>query len=286
MIRRFVNTTTRIFYRVIHLPVRVLALAALGGVLLGAIFFLGLTHFSTSRPEYCLTCHYWQGQVSFLKKSLVHPQINCSECHARHAEWIPRDYQAEPERTDSNCVRCHADVPKKDIQSFKHNVMKINIPHKFHIEQTGGQCSLCHDNIMHDKMAPETNRPRMDSCFACHERTKTSCVKCHPKGSIDLPHQVHVIRSECNLCHKGFEDYQGKIYDISFPHRKHLNGDMSCEACHSNKEKHGQILPKREECLKCHHEKVKADCAVCHRAGIPIPKGDPQKERSSIPTLR
>ena len=102
----------------------------------------------SGKPEYCLTCHYWQGQVSFLKKSLVHPEINCSECHARHAEWIPRDYQAEPERTDANCLRCHADVQTREITSFKHNVMKIIIPHKFHVEQTGGQCSLCHDSIM------------------------------------------------------------------------------------------------------------------------------------------
>ncbi len=272
MIRRLVSLIIQIFYKAIHLPVRILGIMVVGGILLGSVFFLGLTHFSTSRPEYCLTCHYWQGQVSFLKKSLVHPQINCSQCHARHEEWIPRDYQAEPERTDANCLRCHSDVRKKDINSFKHNVMKIIIPHKFHVEQTGGQCSLCHDSIMHDKMTPETNRPRMESCFACHERTKTSCVKCHPKGSIDLPHQFHVVRSECNLCHKGFEDYQGKIYGISFPHRKHLKPDMPCETCHSNKEKHGGILLKREECLKCHHEKVQADCSICHREGIPSPK--------------
>ncbi len=273
MIRRLTETIARIFHRGLQLPTRVLTMAALGAVILGAIFFLGLTHFSTSRPEYCLTCHYWQDQASFLKKSLVHPQINCSQCHARHEEWIPRDYQAEPERTDANCLRCHSDVPKKEINSFKHNVMKIIIPHKFHVEQTGGQCSLCHDSIMHDKMTPETNRPRMESCFTCHERTKTSCVKCHPKGSIDLPHQVHVVRSECNLCHKGFEDSKGKIYGISFPHRKHLKPDMPCEMCHSNKEKHGGILLKREECLKCHHEKVQADCTVCHRGEIPEPKG-------------
>jgi len=272
MIRRTVDTIIKIFNQLIHLPTRVLMMAALVGVILGSISFLGLTHYSTSRPEYCLTCHYWQGQVSFLEKSIVHPQINCSECHGRHGEWIPRDYQAEPERTDPNCLRCHGGVPKKDIQTFKHNVMKITIPHKNHIELTGGLCSLCHDNIMHDKMAPETNRPRMDSCFACHERTKTSCVKCHPKGSIDLPRQAHVVRSECNLCHKGFEDYLGKIYGISFPHRKHLSTDMPCEMCHSNREKHGGILPKKEECLKCHHEKVQTDCEKCHREGIPSPK--------------
>jgi len=272
MIRRTINIVTEIFHRLIHLPTRILVMVALVSILLGSVFFLGLTQYSTSRPEFCLTCHYWQGQVSFLKKSLVHPQINCSECHARHAEWIPRDYQAEPERTDPNCLRCHADVQKKEINPFKHNVMEIIIPHKSHVELTAGQCSLCHDNIMHDKISPETNRPRMESCFACHERTKTSCVKCHPKGSIDLPHQPHVVRSECNLCHKGFENYQGKIYGISFPHRSHLQADMPCGNCHSNKEKHGSILLKREECLKCHHEKVQKDCAACHREGIPSPK--------------
>jgi len=272
MLRRAVNSVNLVFFRALHLPNRVIALLVLGMLILGAVFFLGLTHFSTSRPEYCLTCHSWQDQVSFLKKSLVHPQINCSQCHARHEEWIPRDYQAEGERTDANCLRCHGDVQKNEINSFKHNPLEIIIPHKLHVEVTNGQCSLCHDNIMHDKVAPETNRPRMENCFACHERNKTSCGKCHPKGSIELPHQVHIARSECNLCHKGFEKTQAKIYGISFPHQRHLSPDLSCEMCHSNREKHGQILPNREDCLKCHHERVKADCSVCHRNGIPTPK--------------
>ena len=273
MLPRLVSAVTKLFYGVIHLPARVLVIMITVLVLLGGVAFVGLTHFSTSNPRYCLTCHYWQGQVSFIKKSLVHPQINCSECHARHEEWVPRDYQADPERTDANCLRCHAEVKKNDIKAFKHNVMKIPIPHKLHVELTGGQCSLCHDNIMHDKRYPETNRPRMETCFACHERNKTSCVKCHPKGSIDLPKQVHIIRSECNLCHKGFEGYQGKIYGIAFPHQRHLKPDMPCEECHSNRQKHGAILLKRQECLKCHHEKVQADCSVCHPKGIPSPKG-------------
>jgi hypothetical protein len=62
---------------------------------------------------------------------------------------------------------------------------------------------------------------------------------------------------------------------------------MPCEMCHANKEKHGDILLKREECLQCHHEKVQADCSLCHRDGIPEPKESKKKvERRGLPSGR
>ena len=229
-----------------------------GVVLFSSLFFFaGLEYFTTNRPEFCLTCHYRQAFTDFKVKSLVHPKMNCTECHADHTKFqlVTAGYSSRRERVDPNCMRCHKDITSKDPASFKKNVMKITIPHKLHIEDVGASCNDCHSNVYHDKMTPATNRPRMDFCFNCHSWENTTCTKCHPKGTVEMPKAQHTSPSICKQCHPGFETKKITIFKRDYPHQKHIHSGIICDTCHNNREQHGKIAITNDDCNKCHAKK-------------------------------
>ena len=56
----------------------------LGGVLTILAFNAAVTlpTYTTTKKEFCVTCHHQQKEPSFWDQSTLHPKINCSECHA------------------------------------------------------------------------------------------------------------------------------------------------------------------------------------------------------------
>ncbi|MFQ6618791.1 MAG: c-type cytochrome, partial [Fidelibacterota bacterium] len=167
----------------------------LGFILIATPFLIWLPRYTTSNPEYCLSCH-GQGDIPNRGiESKVHPsfsEVTCTQCHAKPGQIVYEGYRkgfmSEPERVTPNCINCHDDIKyKNDIQEFKFNVMNIKIPHKLHIEM-GAKCLDCHSNIAHDLKQPQTNRPRMEYCSQCHAAVTESCIKCHgekiPPGPI------------------------------------------------------------------------------------------------------
>lgn len=166
----------------------------------GAIFFGGLVHFTSASPSYCLTCHSGNGEPEINYHSLVHPKVNCVSCHAENGTLIskirPAKYSAQPDFVSANCIRCHDNLFQDGKVSYKFNILKINIPHKFHIEELGVRCTECHRNIMHEKLKPFTNRPHRDYCFECHaqEAGGDFCRSCHPSGLPELKYSVAAIK--------------------------------------------------------------------------------------------
>ncbi len=148
-----------------------------------------LAHYTTSNSEFCLTCHGAGDTPDRSVPSKVHPsfdKVGCVDCHAKPGQVVFEGYvkgfMAEPERVASNCVRCHGNmVQRTDQQGFKFNARDIAINHQAHLDR-GATCVTCHSNVAHDLEVPQTNRPRMENCYACHQRSE-SCTTCH-KGAI------------------------------------------------------------------------------------------------------
>lgn len=245
------------------------------------LLVLALETFTTSNQQFCLTCHYQMWGKDFLVESKVHPdEVKCPECHAQEHYPIipPKDFSAHPERVNENCMRCHSTMTEKgDNQGFIYNVMKIKFPHDMHIQDIGAICTDCHYNVKHDKHVPQTNRPRMEACFACHDQKTTSCLKCHPKGEhlllSLLPKHETVKKETCDRCHEGFEERVQEKYDIRFKHPGHIAAGVDCNVCHENKNRHGTIIKQRNDCLGCHHNEVKRDCTYCHKAQVAMRMG-------------
>jgi hypothetical protein len=223
------------------------------GLLVALGTLLAVTNFSTRKPRFCLTCHYWQAYSNFMETSKVHPTIDCAECHADAHQRIPKDYKAEAERVEPNCRRCHADVVAKQEMTFKHNEWNIQIPHAMHVQDVGLKCTDCHMNVMHDRHVPHTNRPQMETCFGCHDPVEMKCSACHPKGAVELPKTGVVTRSECRKCHPNFAKKALTWQGHKLNHRGHVGEGIDCNHCHSNAEKHGTIiLDPATGCTQCH----------------------------------
>lgn len=163
-------------FKATHLFMGLLSAGVFGFILL--YFLMGYT---TSNPSYCLSCHYKQSHIDWIEKSLVHPPIKCIECHVDKKLIIPQYFNADDDRINNNCVRCHEKrIMTDETKGFKYNIGNIKIPHRLHLKDVGASCMDCHRNIIHDKTGPKTNRPRMEYCYNCHDREKTDCSKCHP----------------------------------------------------------------------------------------------------------
>ncbi len=94
----------------------------LGGVLivLGVNAAITLPTYTTTKKEFCLTCHQRQREASFWEQSTLHPKINCSECHATGHALMPSinifplksggehaGFSAKLDQINPNCIRCH-----------------------------------------------------------------------------------------------------------------------------------------------------------------------------------
>jgi predicted CXXCH cytochrome family protein len=175
--------------------------AIIGGLVLlivivgvsGGFPVLGLVRYTTTGVGFCGSCHS-EGYKQWSESKAHKPSdAVCSDCHAEKGSLAPGKFSAAEERITPNCIRCHEDIVKQDKpEQLKLHFIKIS--HKRCMEKTGNKCLNCHRNIVHDKLAPISNRPYKVTCYSCHKKDidasppkDEACKKCHYITLVSAP---------------------------------------------------------------------------------------------------
>ncbi len=167
----------------------------------------------------CTACH--AGVSGSEGRGALHlPDAStCRSCHTR-----PHDERA--------CSGCHGEAHVRQEAELAHDHLRFS--HRQHMPAAKGDCVRCHSAV--GEAAPGALRPKMATCFGCHEhqdqwRTR-DCDACH----VDLP--AERVLPESHVVH---------------------DGDWIHE--------HGlKAASQRDLCATCHSER---SCAACHGVTVP-----------------
>ncbi|MFC2092494.1 cytochrome c3 family protein [Bacteroidota bacterium] len=89
-------------------------------------------------------------------------------------------------------------------------------------------------------------------------------------SSANLPEfksDTEFIPNACYSCHAGIQEISVKKFGMDFSHNLHIvKNRVACEKCHSNAQKHGELILNQSNCNSCHHSKGKTNdaCIKCH----------------------
>ena len=146
-------------------------------------------------------------------------------------------------------------------------VQPIPFPHNVHVQTVGLNCLYCHFSA--DK-APTAGIPAVSTCMGCHLAVGPTRPDGTARVGIDTL-QAYWNRNEpipWVRIHK-VPDY------VQFPHMRHVNAGVTCQACHGQIQEMGAPVYQAESlnmgwCIKCHlgetdpQFRARYDCAVCH----------------------
>lgn len=130
---------------------------------------------------------------------------------------------------------------------------QIIFSHRFHIEDVGSECEMCHADAFTSLLPSDNLQPAMETCYDCHDE-----------------------ETECGLCHTNTDepDISRRYVDLKsqFPHKAHVTDEASCLKCHAGielQEEYGAVyVPEKEQCADCHqpadYSEEKIKCLDCH----------------------
>jgi predicted CXXCH cytochrome family protein len=224
----------------------------------------------TSRPRFCLTCHYMKPFYESWEQS-EHHNVTCIKCHfapgfgskirgkmqglVQLTSYVTRAYRTHKpvaEISDASCLRhgCHEDRKLTGPIVFK----SVHFDHAGHLgELRRGKklrCVSCHSQIVQGEHMKVTE----GTCFVCH--FKISDISPRP--------------TNCTTCHIN-EGSPGALMNRHFSHVELAARKVPCESCHEQVIMGRGNVP-RENCYTCHWESARLekynDVNLIHRKHI------------------
>jgi hypothetical protein len=247
-------------------------------------------------PPDCISCHTnsHSAQVSlFTGENGINTDkspsvmflngINCKGCHIFH-ETSKREIVTS-QATGSSCEVCHgkgydklveqwkeASVKRLKIISSIYNTVEFQVKNSKSINKPDALKLL--DDANHNIKIVEIGKSVHNIQFA----DKLLIASYNLLGqalttigsSVKLPifqSSSEFIPNECYNCHSGIQEISKKIFDMNFSHNQHIAKEkLPCSQCHSNQNKHGELIVSKQTCNNCHHASGKTNdaCARCH----------------------
>ncbi|MCB0723739.1 MAG: cytochrome c3 family protein [Ignavibacteriae bacterium] len=84
------------------------------------------------------------------------------------------------------------------------------------------------------------------------------------------------VPNECYKCHSGVQEISVNKFGMKFSHNQHIVKErIACDRCHSNANKHGELIVSKQSCNNCHHANKTEDnqCASCHNFQVAMYDG-------------
>jgi hypothetical protein len=257
-------------------------------------------------PPDCMSCHdnAHSSQVSLytgengnnVEKSpsvMYLNGINCKGCHVFH-ETDTKDITTS-KAGGSACEKCHGKGYDNLVKTWGEATVKrvaiINGIYKtvsFQINGTNSnrkiEAQKLLDDAFHNIRIVEVGKSVHNVTFAdkllvaAYDLMKKSLTMIG--SSLNLPAfslGSEMIPNECYSCHSGIQEISVKKFDMNFSHNLHIVKErIACAKCHSNEQKHGELIVNKENCNSCHHVSGKSNesCAKCHEFQVKVYDGN------------
>jgi hypothetical protein len=257
-------------------------------------------------PPDCISCHgsahssqvsLYTGENGFeVEKTpsvMFLNGINCKGCHIFH-EQSTKDVKFSKAGKGS-CEKCHGSGYDKLIDQWKgaavkrlslinniYRIVKSHIDNSKHPNVVQAKTLL--DNAYHNIKIVEVGKSVHNITFADKLLVAGYNLMVKALNAIDAPVKLPEFKSdsefipnECYNCHAGIQEINKNIYGLNFSHNLHIvKQKVSCDKCHSNAEKHGQLILTKQNCNNCHHSSGKSNesCNKCHNIQNQIYNGN------------
>ncbi len=245
----------------------------LGGLILLTVIMGFITLQITSRPKFCITCHYMQPFYDAWETS-SHKDIPCSECHYppgtmekltgkfrdlnQLVKYLTNTYKrSKPwaEIEDASCLKsgCHSTRGLEGTGKVQFG--RVTFDHTPHLrEMRRGKklrCTSCHSQIVQGEHITVT---------------QSTCILCHFK---ELGPDSHM--SDCVLCHSPPVAVKGSDTPVPYDHSMVLEKKIDCRTCHGSMVVGDGAVPK-DRCYSCHWDDERnskySDSILMHRMHI------------------
>ena len=134
-------------------------------------------------------------------------------------------------------------------ESGKRTEPEVIFSHRYHVEDMGVECEMCHKPVGESKTGSDDLLPEKDVCLECHE--VESCELCH--SDTENPRAIERVIG----------------YSPKFNHEIHIKKKVTCEHCHAgvavSESSATEHVPPMDPCMSC-HDGTQADksCILCH----------------------
>ncbi len=214
----------------------------------------------------CAACHIFHESVNSGNVRKAGPQ-SCESCHGKGFRKLMEQWQ---ESTQAKLDELN-NIYKDAVDSLQHLRNHRRAETKRLLEDA-------HYNIHLVEVGKSVHNIEFAEKLlaASYENIKRAVRLVAPKYVVPaFKGTSEYIPSECASCHFGINELSVQAYGVIFPHDQHVvKNKISCETCHSNVRRHGELVIAKEDCSSCHHRKTaNADCQKCHSLEAEIYSG-------------
>jgi predicted CXXCH cytochrome family protein len=226
----------------------------------------------------CVVCHAGIEQAGETGPLHLPPDALCRSCHQK-----PHD--------ERSCRTCHGEAYIREGAQLAREHLRFD--HVKHGPAVHGDCVRCHTAVAESR--PDTLRPKMATCFGCHQHadqwTLRDCQGCHVDlNAEDQAPESHLVhdgdwlrehgvraaseRDVCASCHteRGCAKCHGVGTTPTLPWKLDL-GEVPLAGLHRAGFRARHALEARADpgiCTTCHSE---SSCVDCHNASHVSPGG-------------